>query len=326
MMTEVTTYPQDWPAYNRAQCEEKILFLELLHDLTSQIPRQDDNPSSYRLRDMIFCCTLKTYLNFSARRTMCDIKFCADKGYIEKAPHFNTIFNYFRKPELEPILELLVEKSALPLTQIENIFTVDGSGFSTSLHAPWSQVKYGTMKKMHKNFLKVVLMSGTKTNIVSSVEILFFNEGEFKTLSTLLEKTMRNFKVLELSADKAYSGKANYDLATLNSVNLYVPFKKDATGKARGSYAWMRAYKYFSENKEEFMQHYHLRSNAEAVFSMIKRKFGGYLRTRNLASQRNEILCKILCHNLCVLVQEMFKQNISCDFNSVVQEPAKWLK
>jgi len=37
------TYPQDWVAYNQAQTQEKILFLELLHDLTSQIPRQKNN-------------------------------------------------------------------------------------------------------------------------------------------------------------------------------------------------------------------------------------------------------------------------------------------
>ncbi len=32
------TYSQDWPAYNRAQCEEKDRFLPMLADLCSTIP------------------------------------------------------------------------------------------------------------------------------------------------------------------------------------------------------------------------------------------------------------------------------------------------
>ena len=34
------TYSQDWEAYNQAQTHEKVLFLELLHELTSNIPDQ----------------------------------------------------------------------------------------------------------------------------------------------------------------------------------------------------------------------------------------------------------------------------------------------
>ena len=34
------SYPQDWIAYNQAQTQEKVLFLELLYELTSQIPKQ----------------------------------------------------------------------------------------------------------------------------------------------------------------------------------------------------------------------------------------------------------------------------------------------
>ena len=36
---------------------------------------------------------------------------------------------------------------------------------------------------------------------------------------------------------------------------------------------------------------------------MIKAKFGGYVRSKNPAAQVNEVLVKVLCHNICVLIQ-----------------------
>jgi len=34
---------------------------------------------------------------------------------------------------------------------------------------------------------------------------------------------------------------------------------------------------------------------------MIKAKFGGFVRSKTPIAQRNEVLCKVLAHNLCVL-------------------------
>ncbi len=56
-------------------------------------------------------------------------------------------------------------------------------------------------------------------------------------------------------------------------------------------------------NREEFMVHYHKRSNVESTMSMIKGKFGDSLRSKSDVGQINEALSKILCHNICVLIQ-----------------------
>ena len=46
---------------------------------------------------------------------------------------------------------------------------------------------------------------------------------------------------------------------------------------------------------------------------MLKRKFGSNLRSRSETGQINEILAKCLCHNLCVLVQELFEIGIELE-------------
>jgi len=47
---------------------------------------------------------------------------------------------------------------------------------------------------------------------------------------------------------------------------------------------------------------------------MIKRKFGTNVRSKTKAAQINEILLKILCHNICVVIQEMHELGIEPNF------------
>ena len=43
---------------------------------------------------------------------------------------------------------------------------------------------------------------------------------------------------------------------------------------------------------------------------MIKAKFGGRLRSKNKIAQMSELLAKVLCHNICVVIQEMHELGI----------------
>jgi transposase len=73
-------------------------------------------------------------------------------------------------------------------------------------------------------------------------------------------------------------------------------------------------YHYYQFNREEFRAHYHKRSNVESTFSMIKAKFGGFIRSKLPAAQVNEVLCKILAHNLCCLIQSSYELGIDATF------------
>jgi len=47
---------------------------------------------------------------------------------------------------------------------------------------------------------------------------------------------------------------------------------------------------------------------------MIKAKFGQRLRSRTLTAHINEALCKVLCHNLCVVIQSVHELGIETNF------------
>jgi hypothetical protein len=46
----------------------------------------------------------------------------------------------------------------------------------------------------------------------------------------------------------------------------------------------------------------HQRSNVESTFSMVKAKFRDYVRSKIDTAMKNEVLCKFIAHNLCVLI------------------------
>lgn len=73
-------------------------------------------------------------------------------------------------------------------------------------------------------------------------------------------------------------------------------------------------YHYWQFNRDEFLQHYHKRSNVESTFSMIKAKFGDAVRSKTDVAMVNEVLCKIVCHNICCLIREAQELGISSVF------------
>jgi|SRR5829696_6556403 len=84
---------------------------------------------------------------------------------------------------------------------------------------------------------------------------------------------------------------------------------------------WARMYHLFIYKREEHMEHYHKRSNIETAYSMIKGKFGSALRYKSDTGQINEALCKVLAHNICVLVQAIHELGIE-PISLEAEEPA----
>jgi hypothetical protein len=328
------TYKQEWPAYNAAQVNEKDQFQKLLYELCQGIGTGSQKTGRPRLplEDMIFAATFKVYSTVSGRRFMSELRDAHLKGHISHVPHYNSIFNYFEDESLAPYLETLIEESSLPLTAIESDFAVDSSGFSTSRFVQWVHAKHTNPKLLtQREWLKIHVICGVKTNIVTSVTITDRYAGDSPQFKPLVDATAKNFVMQEVSADKAYLSKDNLQTVVDHHAMPYIPFKSNmkrpeigrlgptrmasrrATAKKKGD-LWRRMYHYYEFNHSWFMQQYHKRSNVESTFSMIKAKFGDGLRSKSRTAQINEALCKVLAHNICCLIQSMFELKINPEF------------
>jgi transposase len=308
------TYKQAWDAYNAAQKAEVKLFDELLKDLVKAIPEPEQTMGRPRLslQESVFCAIQKVYSQLSSRRAHSLFQNATEKGQISRAPNFNQPSILFRNPDITPILHELVTLSALPVAGIEVDFAVDSTGFRTTQFNAYNGAKHG-QKKEHQ-WVKAHLCAGVKTNVVAAVAITDAYCNDSPQFGPLVKKTAEGFTINEVSADLAYSSRMNLQTVANAGGKAYIPFKKNVTGKARGSTLWGKMYHYFQLNRNEFMEHYHKRSNIEATNAAIKRKFGETLKSKNPVAQVNELLAKIIAYNLTVVIHEMYENGIQPRF------------
>jgi transposase len=322
------TYRQNWAAYNAAQTVEKERVAALLHDLCSAIdnPVHTNGRPRLPLSDTLFCAVMKVYGGASGRRSMVDMQKYAERGYIDKAPHFNSILNVLENPEVTPILKALIEESARPLREVEQDFAVDSSGFSTSIYERWFDQKYGREVTL-SHWLKAHVMIGCSTNVVTSVEVTGKRGADSPQLPALLKRTTKRFGVKTVAADRAYIGHDNLDSIVTAGAFPLIPFKSNHNrgggywSKSTNSRItpgsrelWRRMWEFFTYHREDFLAHYHQRSNVETTFHMIKSKFGSRVRAKTPTAQVNEVLAKVLCHNLCCIVSATFELGIEAKF------------
>lgn len=308
------SYQQKWSAYNKSQTNEKIIFMKLLRDLCFNVeqPEYKFGRPTLPFSDMLFGSVMKVYTGFSLRRFMSDMKIAKEMNLVSEVPCYSSLSNFMNREEVKPILENLIIQSSMPLREVEDSFAVDSSGFSTSRYARWFDYKWGKERK-YKVWLKAHINSGTKTNIITSVKVTEGTENDSPQLAELVRKTAENFQIKEQSGDRAYNSRKNLEVIDEVGAVPYIPFKKNVTGK-RGSKIWGQMYHYFMYKHEEFLEHYHKRSNVEATFNMIKTKFSGAIKSKKETAQINEVLIKILAHNICVVIQEVNELGVKAEF------------
>lgn len=308
------TYSQAWKSYNIAKQKEKEVFMELLADLTGLIqqPAYTFGRPTNLLSDTIYSMIFKVYSTYAGRRFATDIQIAKEKGFVEKRIPYNSMFDYFNKEELTPLLTQLVTITSLPLRTVEKDFAVDSSGFGTSVFQRWFSFKHGK-EISSRRWVKCHFMTGVKTNIITSAKITAEYDNDCPQLQELVNKTAENFDMEEVSADKAYLSRYNLELITEKGAMPYIPFKisNKATGNGK---TWRKMFYYFMANREEFLDHFHKRSNIESSVQMIKSKCGSFVRSKNWTAQVNEVLCKIITHNICCVVQEMHELQIVPNF------------
>jgi transposase len=307
------TYKQNWTAYNLAQSTEKHRLQVLLADLCAGIPEPEHlcGRKPIPLADQLFACVFKVYTTVSTRRFACDLKDAHERGYLSRTLHHNKINSFLCDPDLTPLLKQLVVQSALPLRMVETEFAVDSSGFSTSKFVRWFDEKYGVERSGH-DWVKVHIATGVKTAVVTAIVIEDRDAADCPQFKPLMTTTAESFTVREASGDKAYLSVENVEAIAAMGGQAFIAPKSNTTGGAGGLFEKM--FHYYQYRREEFLAHYHKRSNAESTFSAVKRKFGDAVRSRNDVAMVNEVYCKFICNNLCSVILSQIELGIEAVF------------
>ena len=244
---------------------------------------------------------------------MSDLREAHERGHVGQVICFNSVLRVLEMEETTPILMAMIRQSSLPLRSVESQFAIDSSGFATCRYVKWVDEKYG-VNRQQARWVKAHLCVGTKTQVVTAVFMDEKNSGDCPQFDPLTQATAENFVIEEMSADKAYLSNDNLELIVGMGATPFIPFKSNSL--PGGSEVWRRMFHYFQYRREEFLTHYHRRSNVEIAFSMIKRKFGDAVRAKTDVAMRNEALAKILCHNVCCRISAWYELKI---------DPSAWM-
>ncbi len=308
------TYKQpSWALYDLAQETEKDRFQELLFDLCSGI-EEPERASHLRgrkpvpLADQVFSCAFKVFSTFSSRRFACDLAESHKKGFLSVLMAPRCINLFMEDEQLTPILENLIVESSLPLKAIETTFAPDSTGFSVSRFVKWHDEKYGS-ERSGRDWVKAHAICGTKTNIVTAVQIAGRDAGDSPQFAGLVNATAQNFNIKEVTADKAYLSNENLELVQSIGGTAFVPFKSNSKSGEKGS-LWEKMYHFYSFHRDTFLKSYHQRSNIESTFAMLKAKFRDHVRSKSDVAMKNEVLCKFLCHNIVVVHQSIIELGV----------------
>jgi len=308
------TYKQNWPAYNLAQTTEKNRFQVLLADLCSGMvdpPHDGPGRKPIPLADRLFAACFKVWSGMSARRFNCDLQEATERGYLSRTLHCQRASQFLEEEELTPYLRALIVRSSLPLRAVETEFAVDSSGFSTSRFVRWYDHKYGVVRQEH-DWVKVHIAIGRKTHVVTAVAIYDRDAADSPIMPELVKATAENFTVKEFSADKAYLSVENVETVFAVGGLPFIAPKVNTTGGVGGLFEKM--VHFYQYKRDEFLRHYHLRSNVESVFSAVKRKFGDAVRSKTETAMTNEVLAKFVCNNLWCVILSQIELGIEAEF------------
>jgi len=310
------TYKQNWSIYTLHQTTEKLMVYKIFNDVIDyldihQVYKGNGRPN-VNLKDMLKCLCIQIYNGPSSRRNNSELILVQGLGYINKTYHFTTICKYLRKQELTHLLHYLYKTLAEPLKTLENYFSIDATGFSTFDRKKWIEVRLET--KQHKDYKKLHALCGNLTNVVVSVEVTEGTQHESPYFKVLLRDAAKRFSIKEICADSGYLSRENCNISQELNIEPFILPKKNSIALAKGSQAWHKMIRLWKDNLEVFKEHYHRRSNIETVFSMIKKKFRHYVRSKDDIAKINEILCLICCHNACVLAEALLAYDLKLDF------------
>ena len=300
-------WPRDEVLYNKIQETEFLNFFEFVRYLTNYVCK------GKRMKSIITCLLIwHKFPNLSTRRAKGLLLLLKKFGIINvDIPCFKTLSNYREDNSLQIILDELIEESSKPLSLIEHDFATDSTGIKTKLFSSWFSLR--CKKRIRKrDHLNVHISIGVKSKIVTAIDIekgkdnIIFREH--------VDKTAKNFKIIEWSADGMYWAKLNCKKVSEHGATPYFKCKSSWNGKQGGFPSWKEMNKEFIENEEEYNKHYHKRSNVETANMSKKMLHGSMIYSRLNSARINEETLRWINHNIYVLNRAKYEWKIAPKF------------
>jgi transposase len=307
---------RDWRAYNLGQTSEKPMMLNIINALVrylniKTVARRVGRPPA-QISDMIQSCLIKTCCGMSSRRNIGELELAELRRYIDYKPHFNSIINYMNDSAITQYLYEINSKIVELVAPLEKCLAIDSTGISSASQDRWVKVRLDFQK--HREYRKLHVVAGVKTHIIAYAIVTDGACADSPQFANLLSGLSPSFKPKAICADAAYLSKENAQIVANMGAKPFIKPRSNIRPKNNGCLVWGNMIKLFVYNLEEFLKYYNLRVQVETTFSALKRKFNPYVKSKKPKAQENEILCKVICYNISVIIHLFFATGLKLDF------------
>jgi len=198
---------------------------------------------------------------------------------LKSVPDHSTLVKFHKRINATILDGLLCKKEVITSA-------IDSSGFETThMSYHYANAWNRQDKRKYRRYLKASIAIDTDSQYILAQKVRIGPRND----NIDFESVMKDVKCKYVVADKGYDSKSNRYFV-LRKMNAYphIPYRK-ISGI---NYERTGVPLIFDEKI------YHQRSKVETVFSVIKRKYGSFILSRNYESQKKEILFRMIAYNL----------------------------
>ena len=287
---------------------KRILQLALGLAKRERIPRFSNKFSkkTFTQHQLLVLGVLKTYWN-KDYRSFADFLLFANPVFqflrLKRIPHFTTLQKFLQRFD-QTIFDQLI---AAVFSQIAAVnrpidVAVDGSGFTSSYCSRYFVMRINR-ETGYRSFMKMSIAVDPRSRALLAVKCRKAPSHDTKDFIPLLRRADRSVgqRIRNVIADRAYDSCKNFHF-----------IEKELHA---GAIIPLRVYRSRRAGRSTIRKHrpilpdsriYGRRNLAETTFSVIKRKFGGDLRSRLTEVKKKEMKLKALVYNLCILTTKKY--------------------
>jgi transposase len=259
--------------------KKEVKLVKKLDGILKQLNSRDYlhhfGPKKFKFKQHMLALLLKEVCKMSFRRIS---DFLSDLDLA--VPTYSALCKMRKRVPLWIWEKLVKLTSGMRYKQV----AIDGTGFSRT-NPSFHYVKRIDRRKPVKRYAKLSALFDVETKKFCTLRVRTKPRHDIKDVKYLLKRTDIQ---KTLFGDTGYDAKWLRDLCHEKKIETQIKPRKN-TNKRRMRKIIDRGY---CEKK------YHQRSLIESGFGSIKRKYGGSVSGKEIASIRPEIYCKVIAHNM----------------------------
>jgi len=228
---------------------------------------------------------------------------------LERMPHYTTIHKFFQRFSHYLFVLLLTQTSRL--FELSGIVAIDSTGFSSNYASRYyMMIKYRQTKGVWStSYVKNSAAVDVVKQVVLTSRCRNDHAHDSVDFIPVLKQTVKHAGVRKVVADKGYDFEHLHRFARNDAgVESIIPVRNMRRSRVHGRYRKMLLRKFD-------VRTYNQRNKIEAVFSVIKRKFGDTLYSRSWTLQKKEMKLMCIAYNIhryvvCFIELEVFYKTV----------------